>query len=317
MSQDWIKIETHTVSKVEVAKIAFALKNKRLDRFGVLGRLVAIWSYFDNHTYDGVIDGVGPDYLDDLIGTPGFCEAMKLVGWIKFEEADGASRVTLPNFDRHNGETAKKRAMAGKRQGKHRDKSNDGSVTKVTQERDKSNAECNATALQSALPDEIREDEIREDEMREDRSLDQKENSLTDPSGNDHSPEWLARVWSMQCGAKRGRVVRDKPEDISPQFAAWIKFGVPPEAIAAELKKPGTERDFTEHLWQFKQRLFDRLGLSPGRNADRKTKEQTHAENEAAFNADLTERLKSNPAFSDHPDHEKWKAEQRRAGRDI
>ncbi len=166
MAQDWIKIETHTISKVEIARIASALKFKRLDRFGVLGRLIVIWSYFDSHTYDGTINGVGPDYLDELVGTPGFCDAMKSVGWIAFE----GDKVTLPNFDRHNGETAKARAMAAKRMAKYRNKSDAPSATKVRGERNKCYAPSatdvpekrNSSATEAqpgASPDEIREEE--------------------------------------------------------------------------------------------------------------------------------------------------------------
>lgn len=112
---------------------------------------------------------------------------------------------------------------------------------------------------------------------------------------DDLSPEWLARIWCNECRAMRGRIARDKPEDISPQFAEWVAFGVPASEIDAEMKTP---RDRTEHLWQFKQRLFDRLGIG---KTSRKPKAQEHAENEAAFNAELAKLLADNPAFKEKP----------------
>jgi hypothetical protein len=111
----------------------------------------------------------------------------------------------------------------------------------------------------------------------------------------DLSPEWLARVWCNECRAMRGRIARDKPEDVSPQFTEWIAFGVPAAEIDAEMRLP---RDRTEHLWQFKQRLFGRLGVG---KANRKTKAQTIADDEAAFNDELAKLLAENPAFKDQP----------------
>jgi hypothetical protein len=50
---------------------------------------------------------------------------MILSGWM----ADDGQSLTLPNFDRHNGKTAKTRAMTAKRVATHKAKSNAGSVT--------------------------------------------------------------------------------------------------------------------------------------------------------------------------------------------
>jgi hypothetical protein len=50
---------------------------------------------------------------------------MILSGWM----ADDGHSLTLPNFDRHNGKTAKTRAMTAKRVASHKAKSNAGSVT--------------------------------------------------------------------------------------------------------------------------------------------------------------------------------------------
>lgn len=56
----------------------------------------------------------------------------------------------------------------------------------------------------------------------------------------------------------KNRVRRDKPEDVAAEFAEWIESGVPALEIKNEMEK---KRDRTEHLWQFKQRLKDRLGI--------------------------------------------------------
>jgi hypothetical protein len=62
--------------------------------------------------------------LDRYTGVTGFVDAMTKVGWMR---VDGDS-LSLPNFDRHNGEPAKVRALARTR--KQRERSNrDNSVT--------------------------------------------------------------------------------------------------------------------------------------------------------------------------------------------
>ncbi len=78
------------------------------------------------------------------------------------------------------------------------------------------------------------------------------QNSSKTQQDHDLSPEWLARIWVDQCRDVRNRSKRDKVEDVSPQFAEWIRNGVPAEKINAEM---GKNRDRTEHLWQFKIRL--------------------------------------------------------------
>jgi hypothetical protein len=65
-------------------------------------------------------------------------------------EKDG--QLSIPNFGRHNGDTAKKRALTAKRVSESRGNSKD--VTQVKQN-------CNATSVTGALP---REEKIRERE---------------------------------------------------------------------------------------------------------------------------------------------------------
>jgi hypothetical protein len=69
------------------------------------------------------------------------------VGWL---QQDDEGRLSIPNFDYHNSETAKTRAMSAKRQDRHR------------KNRDKSNAESNASCVTEvtdfALPEKRREE---------------------------------------------------------------------------------------------------------------------------------------------------------------
>jgi len=104
MAGDWIKMRTDLASSPKVVRISSALK---ADRFRTVGGLHSAWSLFDTHSVDGLLAGYTPQILDDLIGWPGFSEAMISVDWLTF---DGES-LAMPRFDDHNGKSAKRRAQ--------------------------------------------------------------------------------------------------------------------------------------------------------------------------------------------------------------
>lgn len=140
----WIKLETHIFDKLEVFTIA---EDLNIDADAVVGKLCRIWSWFDLNTVDGVTPSVTESLLDRYCGNAGFCKSMIKVGWMGKNEYG----LFLPNYDRHNSQTAKDRALTAKRVSKHRKK-------------ELSNAECNATSNAKALAQSLdREDKIRED----------------------------------------------------------------------------------------------------------------------------------------------------------
>lgn len=115
MAGAWIKFDISTPDKPEVRRIARLLK---LDRDCVVGKLVRLWSWFDQNSVDGCVDGVVSTDVDDICGHAGFAAAVEGVGWVECD--DEAERVTLPNFGRHNGQTAKTRASKSRRQAEWR-----------------------------------------------------------------------------------------------------------------------------------------------------------------------------------------------------
>ena len=138
MAGDWIKLQKDTPDKPEVLAIATRMN---LDPDAVVGKLVRIWSWFDTHTIDGNANSVTFSLLDRLAGVTGFAEQMTFVGWL-----DQKGHVlTLPNFEYHNGETAKKRALGKNRQDKFRNN-------------DESNAKSNASNVTETLPEKRREE---------------------------------------------------------------------------------------------------------------------------------------------------------------
>lgn len=138
MAGDWIKFELSTMDKPEVCQIADAAG---IDPDAVVGKLMRVWGWFDQQTENGNAPSVSKKLLDRLVGVSGFCEFMQSVGWM----VDGDGIISLPNFDRHNGKTAKNRVLTAKRVANHKSKSN---------------AATNASNVSGALP---REEKRREE----------------------------------------------------------------------------------------------------------------------------------------------------------
>lgn len=110
MSLDWLKIEINTPDKPEV--LALTERMKWVDPDTTVGKLIRLWVWFDQHTNNGYARSVtDANAFDRICGAPGFGQALLDVGWLSITK-DGA---TLPNFDRHNGKTAKQRALSARR----------------------------------------------------------------------------------------------------------------------------------------------------------------------------------------------------------
>lgn len=149
MAGEWLKFDASTPDKPEVLAITVAMGWDDPDL--TVGKLLRMWRWFDQQTIDGNAAGVTPALLDRLIGVSGLCAAMESVGWL--EVYDGG--IILPNFDRHNGKTAKNRALTAKRVANHK--------TNAT-----GNAKGNATIVSDALP---REEKKREEKNKEEKTI--------------------------------------------------------------------------------------------------------------------------------------------------
>lgn len=115
MAGDWIKMRSNLGTDPDVVDIAARVS---LDEFGVVGRLQALWAWADQHSRDGILPRATSAFVDRLTACPGFAEALRQVGWL--EGRDSALR--LPNWDRHNGNSAKTRALEAKKKQRQRDK---------------------------------------------------------------------------------------------------------------------------------------------------------------------------------------------------
>lgn len=125
MAGDWIKVEHAMPDKPEVDQLAAKLG---IDHDAVVGKLLRFWIWADAQSIDGNALAVTPSFLDRLTNCPGFATGLLDVGWLISRNG----RFSVPNFDRHNGQTAKSRALTKDRVKRSR---NDHSVTKAHPEK--------------------------------------------------------------------------------------------------------------------------------------------------------------------------------------
>lgn len=108
MSADWIKLRTGIWTDPRVISIASALA---LDIDAAVGKLGKIWAWADTHTVHGRAKNVGAAWIDTLTNCKGFAEAMRAVNWLVFDDTG----LALPDFHKHNGKSAKRRALDARR----------------------------------------------------------------------------------------------------------------------------------------------------------------------------------------------------------
>lgn len=114
MSGDWIKMRSDLSRDPAVFAIAEKLK---LDRDTVVGKLHRFWAWADALTVDGVVDGATSQVVDAVVDAPGFASALESVKWLN---GSPGGPIRIPLFERHNGASAKARALKNQRQARWR-----------------------------------------------------------------------------------------------------------------------------------------------------------------------------------------------------
>lgn len=170
----WIKLETHTFDKVEVFSMAQELG---IDPDSVVGKCCRVWAWFDVNTTDGITKRVTTALLDRYCGITGFSQAMVNVGWMVIEDGD----LFLPNYDRHNSQTAKDRALNAKRVAKSKKKALD-------------NAEGNGFGNGNGNVESLPKSLDREEKRREDSKA---------TKGTRFSLETIPEDWVLFCRKER------------------------------------------------------------------------------------------------------------------
>lgn len=154
MAGDWIKMRTSLLTNPKVNGIARALESSRdvsralstgftgdmseivtrnVMRHVTVSSLLIVWGAANEHTDDGVFKSADLSDIDDMVGIPGFGEAMESVGWAEYDP--DANTVTLPNFNEYNTSGSSRSAnakSAAQRQKEYRErkKSRESDVTR-------------------------------------------------------------------------------------------------------------------------------------------------------------------------------------------
>ncbi len=126
MAGDWIKFRK---SLIKDGRVRIVSRSCHAPVTHVVGALVTLWSLADEYAEEnGCLYGYTSDDINAEVGIESFCESLPDC-WIDLS----GEWVKLPEYQQHNGDTAKKRAQDQERQKRHR------SVTKTSRnERDKS-----------------------------------------------------------------------------------------------------------------------------------------------------------------------------------
>jgi hypothetical protein len=76
-----------------------------------VGTLVLVWAWTDGLTEDGIVPNATLEDVDTIAGRRGFGAAMQSVGWL----AVGDKCLIHPKWERHNSQSAKRRALDAER----------------------------------------------------------------------------------------------------------------------------------------------------------------------------------------------------------
>jgi hypothetical protein len=142
----WIKFEFATLDKPEIYQLAELL---HVSENEVIGACVRLWVWADINTVDGSAK-VTRDVIDRVGRISGFANALVRCGWLTIDRA----KVSCQHFDRHNGTSAKRRALSALRSSKYRAKLVNAEI-KAAAQASRSARDGNVTR---ASPEKIRED---------------------------------------------------------------------------------------------------------------------------------------------------------------
>ena len=132
----WIKLQTSLPKSAKLLVLAEVLRVKRAE---ALGLAMEWFCWLDEQCTDGST-GMTPRMVNEVIGHKRFADGLVAIGWA---ELDAEGRVCVVDFDAHNGQSAKTRAMTAKRMaaGRLSKKCDAESVTEIAKECGKCDAE--------------------------------------------------------------------------------------------------------------------------------------------------------------------------------
>lgn len=113
----WLKMRINLVDDPVVIRLS---ADMGLDRHYVIGKLYAVWSWFTDHTRDGVTQ-IQPDTIDEALGLGGFIAKLIEVGWVEVQ----GDNLLVADWERHLSPRARYRAYDNTRHQSQRMKHGD------------------------------------------------------------------------------------------------------------------------------------------------------------------------------------------------
>lgn len=110
----WIKIDVDTPNKRAIVRLADDCGVSRGDAFLAFFRL---YSWLDEQTADGSLYA-DPEDVDAVARLAGAAHSLEHSGWLTFSEG---GKLTVTNWQKHNGHSAKRRAMDAMRKNAKRE----------------------------------------------------------------------------------------------------------------------------------------------------------------------------------------------------
>lgn len=144
----WIKVDHEFPDKPEVAHMAARLG---LDHDTVVGKCLRWLIWIDKNSVDGTVTTTTM-HIDRLTACPGFSDALLDCGWLLARSGS----LVVPHFDRHNGHSAKARALTSVRVSRSR---NAPSVTEPLPDKSKRREEMERESAREAISTEPAPDE--------------------------------------------------------------------------------------------------------------------------------------------------------------
>lgn len=236
MAGDWIKMRGNLWDDPRVARICDLTDASEAT---VVGALYWLWATADQHSEDGVMEGLTLRAIDRKTGVKGFGEALVTIGWL----ADNPEGVRIVRFDEHNGASAKKRIQTAKRVANHK-----ASNAEETSEPAESNAQVthvvtsgNAVSVTEALA--VRDLEI-EKRREEEKALPPQASATATPRKPEPRATRIPDDWSLTPELSDiGRLTRREaglPEiDLRLEAAKFVDFW------RAKSGKDATKLDWT------------------------------------------------------------------------
>lgn len=238
MAANWIKVCHDTPRKPEILRVARLSGLHPDEVFGITMRL---WLWVDQVSHDGELTGLTIEDCHAAV-TPEarherYINAIISVGWLA-QRDDGT--IYVPNFDRHNGLSAKARAQSVERQRKKRSQGEGichASVTEMSRsQRDKNVTLLNLPLISSSSSSSSDLEPSREypSEGDADENVNAKPTPSEEETANKprrragYTPEF-ERFWSAYYVNRVGK---------AEAFKAWGRAikGADPEAITAAAK---------------------------------------------------------------------------------